>query len=356
MALSIGIVGLPNVGKSTLFQLITKKQVDCSNYPFCTIDPNVGVVAVPDERVEKLADLTHSAKKIYTTVEFIDIAGLVKGASKGEGLGNKFLANIREVDAVCYVLRAFSNEKIINTQQGIDVMRDKEILETELVLKDLEVAEKRIEAVQKDVKAGKKEAVKEMEVLKKAHAFLAEGAPLIDKQWSDEEKKFLNGYQLLTFKPRLYLLNAAENEVSAETKAVFQKNNLPFLIVDVLTELGAADLTPEERVSLGLPAELKINDLIRESYKILDLITFLTTGADETRAWTLKRGKTAPQAGGVIHSDFEKGFVKAEVINWQTLLTAGGFSQAREKGLIRTEGKEYVVQDGDVIEIKSGGV
>lgn len=354
MSLSIGIVGLPNVGKSTLFQLITKKQVDCANYPFCTIDPNVGVVAVPDERVDKLAELTRSAKKIYTTVEFIDIAGLVKGASQGEGLGNKFLANIREVDAICYVLRAFKNEKIISTQQGIDVLRDKEILETELALKDLEVAENRLGGLQKDIKAGKKEAVKEASALNKARNFLAEGATLPDKSLSDDEKKLLNNYQLLTIKPRLYLLNAKEDEVSPELRAVFKKNSWPFLIIDVLEELGAADLKPEERASLGLSADLKINDLIRESYKILGLITFLTTGPDETRAWTLKNGKAAPEAGGVIHSDFEKGFVKAEVINWEKLLDAGDFSRAREKGLIRTEGKEYVVQDGDVIEIKSG--
>lgn len=353
MPLSLGIVGLPNVGKSTLFQLITKKQVDCSNYPFCTIDPNVGVVAVPDERVEKLAELTHSKKKVFTSIEFVDIAGLVKGASKGEGLGNKFLANIREVDAIVYVLRAFKNDKIINTQQSIDVLRDKDILETELILKDLETVEKRMHSLEKDAKSGKKEAVKESELLKKAQEFLAKGEALIGKPWSEEEEKALGGYQLLTVKPRLYLLNAQESDVAPDLTEAFRKNDWPFLIVDVLTELGAADLKPDERVSLGLPAELKINDLIKESYKLLDLITFLTTGPDETRAWTLKKGKTAPQAGGVIHSDFERCFIKAEVINWQELINAGGFSNAREKGLIRTEGKEYIVSDGDVIEIKS---
>ncbi len=353
MSLSIGIVGLPNVGKSTLFQLITKKQVDCQNYPFCTIDPNIGVVAVPDERVDKLAELTHSAKKIYNTVEFVDIAGLVKGASKGEGLGNKFLANIREVDAVVYVLRVFSNEKIINVQQGIDVLRDKEILETELVLKDLETIENRIQNVQSDVRAGKKEAIKESEILNKVHSFLAQGQALVDKSWGEEEKKLIAGYQLLTAKPRLYLFNGGEEDVTPDLKETFNKNSWPFLVVDVLTELESADLSPEERMSIGLPAELKINELIKESYKLLDLITFLTTGPDETRAWTLKKGKLAPQAGGVIHSDFESHFIRAEVINWKDLLEAGGFVGAREKGLIRTEGKEYVVKDGDVIEIKS---
>ncbi len=353
MSLSIGIVGLPNVGKSTLFQLITKKQVDCSNYPFCTIDPNVGVVAVPDERVDRLAKLTHSAKKIYTTIEFVDIAGLVKGASKGEGLGNKFLANIRETDAIVYVLRAFKNEKIINTRQSIDVLTDKEILETELVLKDLETVEKRIQSLEKDAKFGKKETAKELTLLNKTLGCLAEGKSLIVNPWGEEEKKTLNSYQLLTIKPNLYLLNGEESDIIPELIEVFKKNNWPFLSMDILTELGAADLRPEERLSLGLPAELKINNLIKESYKLLDLITFLTTGSDETRAWTIKRGKTAPQAGGVIHSDFEKCFIKAEVINWQELLDAGGFVKAREKGLIRTEGKKYIVKDGDVIEIKS---
>ena len=354
MPLSIGIVGLPNVGKSTLFQLLTKNPVDCQNYPFCTIEPNVGVVAVPDERVEKLAELTNSAKKIYTTIEFVDIAGLVKGASQGEGLGNKFLANIREVDAVVYVLRAFGNDKIVNVQSGIDILRDKEILETELVLKDLETVENRLESLQKDIRAGKKEAVKEAEILSKALGFLSQGKTLIEQAWPDEEKKAIVSYQLLTAKPRLYLLNGSENDVSPELKETFYKSNCVFLIMDILMELEAADLTAEEKASLGLAEESKINELIKESYRLLDLITFLTTGPDETRAWTLKKNKTAPQAGGVIHSDFESRFIKAEVINWQTLLTSGGFSQAKEKGLLRTEGKEYIVQDGDVIEIKSG--
>ena len=353
MPLSIGIVGLPNVGKSTLFQLLTKKQVDCQNYPFCTIEPNVGVVAVPDERVEKLAELTNSAKKIYTTIEFVDIAGLVKGASQGEGLGNKFLANIREVDAVVYVLRAFGNDKIVNVQQGIDILRDKEILETELVLKDLESVENRLENLQKDIRAGKKEAVKEGEILNKTLVFLSQGKTLIEQAWPEEEKKAIASYQLLTAKPRLYLLNGSENDVSPELKENFNKNNWSFLIIDILMELEAADLTVEEKISLGLAEESKVNELIKESYRLLGLITFLTTGPDETRAWTLKKNKTAPQAGGVIHSDFESHFIKAEVINWQTLLTSGGFSQAKEKGLLRTEGKEYIVQDGDVIEIKS---
>lgn len=353
MSLSIGIVGLPNVGKSTLFQAITKKQVDCSNYPFCTIDPNVGVVAVPDERVDKLTELTNSQKKIYATVEFVDIAGLVKGANQGEGLGNKFLANIREVDAIIYILRCFKNEKIINTQSKIDVLRDKEILDTEMALKDLETIEKRIQGMQKELRTGGKEAVKELEILKKAQEIIEKGQIFADCAWSDEEKQCLNNYQLLTLKPRLYLLNGCPDEIPEDVTEVFKKNNWQFLIIDILAEFDAAAFKPEERKDFDLPVELKIDDLIKESYKLLNLLTFFTTGEDETRAWTLEKGKTAPQAGGVIHSDFENCFIKAEIIDWKDLIDVGGFSKAREKGLIRTEGKEYIVKDGDVIEIKS---
>jgi len=352
MPLSIGIVGLPNVGKSTLFQTITKKQVDIANYPFCTIEPNVGVVAVPDERVDKLAELTKSAKKIYTTIEFFDIAGLVKGANKGEGLGNKFLANIRETDAILYVLRAFSKTDIINTQSAINPLLEKEILETELMLKDLETIEKRINGLERDVKAKKKEALSEFEILKKIKEFLEKGKMLSEENFEEEELKILRQYQLLSIKPRLYLLNGRDEEISKNVVEEFQKNNDSFLIIDVLTELEAADLKKEERLSLGLPSESELDLLIKEAYKILGLITFFTTGADETRAWTIKKGQRAPQAGGVIHSDFETHFIKAEVINWEKLLGAGSFAKARENGLIRTEGKEYVIQDGDVIEIK----
>lgn len=352
MALSIGIVGLPNVGKSTLFQTITKKQVDTSNYPFCTIDPNVGVVAVLDERADKLAELTKSAKKIYTTIEFLDIAGLVKGASKGEGLGNKFLANIRETDAILYVLRAFLKNDIVNIQQEINPLFDKEILDTELILKDLEITEKRISSLEGDAKTGKKEALKELEILKKVKEFLENGKILSEQNFSEEELKIIRQYQLLTIKPRLYLLNGRDEEVPKDVTEEFNKNNWPFLIIDVLTELEAVGLSQEERLSLGLPAESELDILIKKAYELLGLITFFTTGEDETRAWTIKKGLMAPQAGGVIHSDFEKHFIKAEVINWKDLLGKGGFSKSREKGLIRTEGKEYVVQNGDVIEIK----
>jgi ribosome-binding ATPase len=352
MSLSIGIVGLPNVGKSTLFQTITKKQVDIANYPFCTIDPNLGVVAVPDERVEKLAELTKSAKKIYTTIDFFDIAGLVKGANKGEGLGNKFLANIRETDAIVYVLRAFLNKDVINTQSKVDPLSEKEILDTELILKDLETIEKRLSGLEREMKSGSKEAIKEHGALRKAKQFLDEGKVLFLQNFEEDEQKALKSYQLLTTKPVLYLLNAKDEEVPKETITEFQNNNWPFLIVDILTEHEAVGLNREERMALDLPKDSELDILIRKAYEVLGLVTFLTTGPDETRAWTIKRNQTAPQAGGVIHSDFEKNFIKAEVINWKDLLDIGGFAKAREKGLIRTEGKEYIVQDGDVIEIK----
>ena len=352
--LTIGIVGLPNVGKSTLFKTLTKKQVLIANYPFATIDPNVGVVLVPDERVDKLAELSKSKKKIYATVDFVDIAGLVKGAAQGEGLGNKFLSHIREVDAILYVLRAFKNADIINTQTDINPLRDKEILDVELILKDLETVNKRIDGLEGDVRSGKKEAIKEMEAFKKAKDFLSQEKILIDQQFSEDENKILKSFQLLTFKPRLYLLNGKDEEVSREVLDVFQKNNWQYLIIDMATEFEAEGLTSQERRDIGLPELSETDILVKKSYELLDLITFLTTGEDETRAWTIKKGEKAPKAGAAIHTDFENKFVKAEVVFWQDLLDAGGYPKAREQGKLRTEGKEYVVRDGDVIEFKHG--
>jgi len=353
MSLSIGIVGLPNVGKSTLFNTITKKQVDIANYPFCTIDPNVGVVMVPDERVDNLTDLMNSERKIYTTIEFFDIAGLVKGANKGEGLGNKFLANIRETDAIVYVLRAFSNSNIVNTRENVDPLKEKDVLDTELMLKDLETLEKRIVGLEREVKAREKEAIKENEVLTKAKSFLEDGKILSEQEFDKNERKVLSQYQLLTMKPRLYLLNGEKKEVEEKDFIkVFKENEWPFLIVDILSENEVIDMSKDERISLGLEPESNLKNLIKRSYDILGLITFLTTGKDETRAWTIREGSTAPEAGGVIHSDFQDKFIKAEIINWRELLEAGGIAEAREKGLIRTEGKDYTVKDGDVIEIK----
>ena len=342
---------MPNVGKSTLFETITKKQVDKANYPFCTIDPNLGVVAVPDERVDKLAQLTKSAKRIYTTIEFFDIAGLVKGANKGEGLGNKFLANIRETDAILYVLRAFNKKDVITTQQEIDPLAEKEILDTELVLKDLETAEKVVTRLEREAKMGSKETIKEYELLKKVKDCLEQGKILTEQ---GIEQDIINKYQFLTMKPRLYLLNGKDEEAPKEITDQLKSNSWPYLIIDILTEFEAVGLTKEERMELGLIEEPELDILIKKCYEILGLITFLTTGSDETRAWTVKKGSLAPEAGGVIHTDFEKNFIKSEIINWRDLLSVGGFVKAREKGLVRTEGKQYIVQDGDVIEIKHG--
>lgn len=353
MSLSIGIVGLPNVGKSTLFQAVTRKQVARENYPFCTIDSNVGVVAVPDERVDQLSRLHHSARKIYSTVQFIDIAGLVKGAHQGEGLGNQFLAQIREVDAIVYILRVFQNDKIINTFQTVDVLRDKEILETEIILKDLETAEKRWQNLAKALKAGKEEDQKERLVLKKAKTCLTEGKMLLQQSWDEEEKKILRSYQFLTLKPRIYLLNGYPREVPSSLTDHFRQQDYPFLVIDLLNQFELSELTPEEKKELGLPLAVELDALIQKSYQLLDQITFFTTTSKETRAWTVKKGATAPQAGGVIHSDFEERFIKAEVINWKELLAIGSLAQAKEQGRVRIEGKDYIVQEGDVIWIRS---
>lgn len=348
MALQIGIVGFPNVGKSTLFQLITKKQVDIANYPFCTIDPNVGVTCVPDSRVGELANLTKSAKKIYATIEFVDIAGLVEGASKGEGLGNKFLANIRETDAIVYVLRCFKNENVIKTRDDLDILKDKEILDMEMILKDIETIEKRLASLEKEIRANKKEAVKESEVLKKVYELLKDGKIISDISLSDEEKKIVDSYQLLSSKPRLYLLNGEQKDVSPDVLEYFKDK--AHIFMDILTEVESGELSEEEQKELGI--EPKLNELIKEAYRLLDLINFFTTGPDETRSWTIKSGSSAPQAGSAIHSDFEDKFIRAEVINWKDLIDCNGFAKAREKGMIRTEGKEYIVKDGDVIEFK----
>ena len=342
MSLSIGIIGLPNVGKSTLFKALTKKQVDIANYPFCTIDPNVGVVQVPDERLKKLADFSHSKKIVPAAVEFVDIAGLVKGAAEGEGLGNKFLSHIREVDVIAEVVRAFENKNIIHVHNKIDPENDIGVVETELILADLETTDKRMQKLEKEIKTQNKGAAKKAEIIKKLKTGLEEGKTARQCNLAEEEIKLIKDLNLLTIKPVIYVYNISG------TKPESAKEDS--IALDFKLEEDVLDMNDEEKKELGV--ESGIDKLIARAYQTLDLITFLTTGEDETRAWTIKKGSTAPEAGAAIHTDFKEKFIKAEVINWQELLTSGSYSSAREKGLIRTEGKEYIVREGDVIEFK----
>ena len=331
MKLSIGIVGLPNVGKSTLFKLLTKNEVNIANYPFCTIDPNIGIVPVPDERLDKLAELSKSAKKIPAVVEFYDIAGLVRGAYKGEGLGNQFLGHIKEVNAIVKVLRCFKGDEIIHVENSVDPIRDIEIINTELIFKDLEAVERRLKKAEAEARSGSNADLKNLETLKKIKAKL-DGGKLVSEF---REEAVIKEMQLLTAKKQLYLLNGREEDVPQSLKDKIKALGADFIITDLSTAQ-------------------KLDDLIAAAYRILNLISFFTTGEDETRAWTIERGVKAPQAAGVIHTDFEKKFIRAEVINWQKLIEAHGWSPAKAKGLIKLEGKEYVVKDGDVIVVRHG--
>ncbi len=347
MSLSIGIVGLPNVGKSTLFNLLTKKGVEAANYPFCTIDPNVGIVKVPDFRLEKLAIVSKPKKIIPTTIEFVDIAGLVAGASKGEGLGNQFLAHIRECDAICEVIRDFKDKNIIHVDGRIDPASDKETINTELILADLATIEKRLDKVKREAKSGDKELINSARILDKIYQHLAAGRAIRELEFTDEDLPYVKTLNMLTIKPILYLLNIDEShtgDVLPETKDLIIKINVKLEeeIVN-LPESEQAEYIKE----LGLE-QSGLDRLIQSAYKLLDLDTFFTTGADETRAWTIKKGSKAPQAAGEIHTDFIKGFIRAEVINWERFVECGSDAKAKELGLVRTEGKEYVVQDGDV--------
>jgi len=324
---------LPNVGKSTLFNALTKKGVPAENYPFCTIDPSVGIIPVPDERLEKLNEFSKSRKKIPAVVEFVDIAGLVRGASKGEGKGNEFLQYIRECDAIAEVVRVFDDPEILHVEGKVDPLSDIETINLELILKDLETVTKRLGSLEKEVKAGKKEALLEKSGLQKVEKVLEEGklASSASTELDEKEKPLVKNMQLLTMKPILYVLNISE---ASENKTDIEKNIPgPYVEVDPVFEKG-------------------LNDLIKKAYEILDLITYFTTGEDETRGWTIKRNSTAPVAGTAIHTDFHDKFIRAEVIEWDKLLAAGSYAAAREKGILRTEGKEYIVQDGDVIEFK----
>ena len=359
--MKLGILGLPNVGKSTLFNSLTKAGAESANYPFCTIDPNVGVVAVPDERLNLLAKLYNSAKITPAVIEFVDIAGLVKGASKGEGLGNQFLANIREVDAIVHVVRCFEDTNVIHVDGSVEPLRDIETINLELIFSDLEILERRIAKVARGARNDKTQA-KELELLQRIKAWLEDGKMAAGFTTEDEEEQeWLTSYNLLTYKPVIFAANVAEDDlandgadnahVQAVRKFAAEYHSEVFVICAQI-EQEIAELDDEEKAmfleDLGLK-ESGLEKLIEASYRILGLLSYLTAGETETRAWTITRGMKAPQAAGKIHSDFERGFIRAEVVNYQDLLDCGSYAAAKEKGLVRLEGKEYVVQDGDVI-------
>ena len=359
--MKLGIVGLPNVGKSTLFNSLTKAGAESANYPFCTIDPNVGVVAVPDERLKLLADLYHSAKVTPAVIEFVDIAGLVKGASKGEGLGNQFLANIREVDAIVHVVRCFEDRNVIHVDGSVNPVRDIETINLELIFSDLEILERRIAKTSKGARNDKTLA-KELELLNNLKEHLEEGKLAITYHTEDEEEQeWLSSYNLLTWKPVIFAANVAEDDLAddgagnAHVQAVREyarETGSGVFVICAQIEEEISELDDDEKSmfleDLGLK-ESGLEKLIAASYDLLGLMSYLTAGETETRAWTIKKGTKAPQAAGKIHSDFERGFIRAEVVNYKDLLDCGSLAAAREKGLVGLEGKEYVVQDGDVI-------
>lgn len=360
--MKLGIVGLPNVGKSTLFNSLTKAGAESANYPFCTIDPNVGIVTVPDERLKKLGDLYNSKKVTPAVIEFVDIAGLVKGASKGEGLGNQFLANIREVDAIVHVVRCFEDANVVHVDGNVNPARDIETINLELVFSDIEILERRIAKVAKQARMDKTLA-KELQLLEAVKAHLEDGklAKTFEIPEDEDAQNWFASYNLLTAKPVIYAANVAEDELADDgnsnphvtaVREMAKEENSEVFVICAQIEQEMAELEDDEKMmfleDLGL-SESGLEKLIKASYSLLGLISYLTSGEDETRAWTIKKGTKAPQAAGKIHSDFERGFIRAEVVNYQDLLDCGSIAAAKEKGLVGLEGKEYIVKDGDVI-------
>lgn len=362
MSLKCGIVGLPNVGKSTLFNCLSNAKAQSANFPFCTIEPNIGTISVPDPRLEKLETLVNPERVVPTTMEIVDIAGLVKGASKGEGLGNQFLANIRETDAIIHVLRCFDDGNIVHVDGSVDPVRDKEIIDIELQLKDLETIEKRIVSIARQLKSGDKEIVKENEVAIRIKEALEQGKSARAIEFDEKEVEIMNRFQLITSKPVLYLCNVDEGSVKSgnahvdRVKEAVKNENAEVLLIGAKIEADITELeTYDERKmfldELGLE-EPGVNRLIRSAYALLNLQTYFTAGVKEVRAWTIKKGMTAPQAAGVIHTDFEKGFIRAEVMKYNDYVSLGSEAAVKESGKFKVEGKEYVVEDGDIMHFR----